>query len=85
MVKNNIFCTKEQKGRIMRRLVEETRNYKRLLLDGIKIYFEDCQWVLCIPDSERELFHVNAEAKNRATAEELVKDFTSRIKKFQEN
>jgi mannose-1-phosphate guanylyltransferase / phosphomannomutase len=85
MVKNNIFCTREQKGRIMRRLVEESQGYKRQLLDGIKIFFEDCEWVLCIPDSERELFHVNAEAKNRATAERYVKEYSNKIIKFQEN
>ena len=85
MVKNNIYCNREQKGRIMRRLVEESQGHKRQLLDGIKIFLDDCRWVLCIPDSERELFHINAEAKNRSAAEQLVKEYSNKIIKFQDN
>jgi mannose-1-phosphate guanylyltransferase/phosphomannomutase len=85
MAKNNIYCTKEQKGKIMRKLVEESEGMKRQLLDGIKIFYEPFKWVLCIPDSEREIFHVNAEGKTRKTAEKLVKEFTGKINYFREN
>ena len=87
MVKNNIACTKEQKGIIMRRLVEDSEGKERVMIDGIKIFSdgEGYEWVLCIPDSEREIFHVNAEAKNRRTAEKLVKEFSRKIKKYQKN
>ncbi len=82
MAKNNIFCTKEQKGKIMRKLVEDSEEMKRELIDGIKIFFDTYKWVLCIPDSERELFHVNSEAKTRKAAEELVKEFSNKIQKY---
>lgn len=84
MVKNNVFCSKEHKGKIMRRLVEESEGQKRHLIDGIKIFINDHKWVLCIPDSEREIFHVNAEAKTQKAAEELVRMYSNKIKKFQE-
>ena len=82
MAKNNIFCTKEQKGKIMRKLVEESEGMVRQLIDGIKIFFEPYRWVLCIPDSERELFHVNAEAKTKKSAEELLKTYSNKIKNY---
>ena len=85
MSKANIFCSKEQKGKIMRRLVEESEGKKRQLIDGIKIYFEQYKWVLCIPDSERELFHINAEARTKKAAEELVKEYTKKINKNNNN
>jgi len=85
MAKNNLFCTKDQKGKIMRKLVEESEGKKRQLIDGIKIFFDDYKWVLCIPDSERELFHVNAEAKTKKAANELVKEYSNKIKKYHEN
>jgi mannose-1-phosphate guanylyltransferase/phosphomannomutase len=85
MAKNNIYCTKEQKGKIMRRLVEESEGMERRLIDGIKIIYEPYKWVLCIPDSEREIFHVNAEGKTRKTAEKLVKEFTGKINYYREN
>lgn len=85
MAKNNIFCTKDQKGKIMRKLVEESEGKKRQLIDGIKIFFDTHKWVLCIPDSERELFHVNAEAKTQKAADELVKVYSNKIKKYHES
>jgi mannose-1-phosphate guanylyltransferase/phosphomannomutase len=87
MTKNNIPCTREQKGIIMRRLVEDTEERERLLIDGIKIFSgeDGNEWVLCIPDSEREIFHVNAEAKTKKAAEKLVKEFTKKIKKYQKS
>ncbi|HMT11653.1 MAG TPA: hypothetical protein PKA39_08525 [Ignavibacteria bacterium] len=85
MAKNNVFCTLDLKGKIMRRLVEDSEGQRRQMIDGIKIFFDDLTWVLCIPDSEREIFHVNAEAKTRKKAETLVKEYSAKIKKYQES
>src|SRR3990172_3625399 len=82
MSKNNLFCSKDQKGKIMRRLVEESEGTRRQLIDGIKIFFDEYKWVLCIPDSEREIFHVNAEAKTQKAADELVKNYSAKIKNY---
>jgi mannose-1-phosphate guanylyltransferase/phosphomannomutase len=85
MTKQNLTCTKEQKGRIMRMLVEESSEQKRQMIDGIKIFFGDSKWVLCIPDSEREIFHVNAEAKTKKAAYELKNKYAAKISKLQQN
>jgi mannose-1-phosphate guanylyltransferase/phosphomannomutase len=71
----------------MRRLVEDSEGRKRLMIDGIKIFSDEegYGWVLCIPDSEREIFHVNAEAKTKRAAEKLVKEFSRKIKKYRKN
>lgn len=82
MAKNNVICLLDQKGKIMRKLVEDSEGKKRQMIDGIKIFFDDFTWVLCIPDSERELFHVNAEAKTLKRAKQLVKEYTLKIKKY---
>jgi mannose-1-phosphate guanylyltransferase/phosphomannomutase len=65
--------------------VEESEGKNRQLIDGIKIFFGENEWVLCIPDSEREIFHVNAEAKTKSKAEKLVKEYTKKINIYQEN
>jgi len=82
MAKNNVFCSLDQKGKIMRRLVEDSEGLRRQMIDGIKIFFDEYTWVLCIPDSEREIFHVNAEAKTHKRAEQLVKEYSQKIKKY---
>jgi len=56
MAKKNIFCTKEQKGKIMRKLVEESEGKTRQLIDGIKIFFGKHEWVLCIPIVKERYF-----------------------------
>jgi len=85
MKKNNMFCSKEHKGKIMRKLVEESEGKQRQLIDGVKIFFDRYKWVLCIPDSEREIFHVNAEARTQKAADELVREYSNRIKKYHDN
>lgn len=85
MAKYNLYCTKEQKGRIMRRLVEESDKSPKQLIDGVKIFFDEFKWVLCLPDSEREIFHINAEGKTRKTAENLVKKYTNKINQYRQS
>lgn len=82
MAKNNVYCSLDMKGKIMRKIVEDSEDKKRQMIDGIKIFYDEYTWVLCIPDSEREIFHVNAEAKTRKRAELLVKEYSAKIKKF---
>jgi len=82
MCKANLHCSKEQKGKVMRMLVEESEGMERQLIDGIKIFFGKHEWVLCIPDSERDIFHVNAEAPSLREAKRLVKQYSNKINRF---
>lgn len=76
--KINLPCSWEQKGFIMRRLMETTENMNRELIDGIKIFKKD-SWVIVLPDRARPLFHINAESPQPATSEALVKQFSQNI------
>jgi mannose-1-phosphate guanylyltransferase/phosphomannomutase len=82
MTKHNLFCTKEFKGRIMRKLVEDSEGRNRQLIDGIKIFYAKNRWVLCIPDSERDIFHINAEAKSQTEADKLVRLYSNKISRW---
>ncbi|MBW3641344.1 MAG: mannose-1-phosphate guanyltransferase [Actinobacteria bacterium] len=67
----------EQKGAVMRTLVEEVRR-PLVLLDGVKVLFED-GWVLALPDPEEPLTHVWAEAQSDARASQRVEQYVTRI------
>lgn len=87
MVREHVFCPWELKGKIMRLLIDETKDKERELIDGVKIYEKkkgDIPWVIVIPDEDRALFHVNAEAQNVEEAQELTRKYTGKIKKWQE-
>ncbi len=79
MVKKNLDCPWSEKGGIMRKLIELTKNEKRETLDGIKVHYDDGAWVLLLPDKERPLFHINAESDSKDVAQSLVESFESRI------
>ncbi|MCK5833348.1 NTP transferase domain-containing protein [bacterium] len=57
-----VKCPFEKMGMVMRRLIEETNDCPRDIIDGVRIYTQD-SWVLIIPDSEHPVFHLIAEAK----------------------
>ena len=64
-------CPWEQKGTVMREVVERAQGDRVELIDGVKIYHGE-DWVLVIPDHEQPVVHVWAEsdsdAKTRALA-----------------
>ncbi|OGX68209.1 MAG: hypothetical protein A2189_07460 [Paenibacillus sp. RIFOXYA1_FULL_44_5] len=83
MCKKNVSCPWTEKGKIMRTLLEESRNHRVELIDGIKIFHEaEAGWSLIIPDSEEPLFRVLASANNSETAEKLALMYTKKIEHY---
>ncbi|OIN98726.1 hypothetical protein AUJ66_00530 [Candidatus Desantisbacteria bacterium CG1_02_38_46] len=86
MVREHVFCPWETKGKIMRLLIDDTKDKNRELIEGIKVYEEEknsTPWVIIIPDEDRALFHVNAEAQTIEEAQELARKYVSKIKEWQ--
>jgi mannose-1-phosphate guanylyltransferase/phosphomannomutase len=79
--KRNINCSWEHKGKVMRRIMKDSEGTKRDLVDGIKIYFDAGRTgsVLLIPDKERPLFHINAEALDQQAANTIATEYESRV------
>lgn len=78
MVREHLACPWEMKGTVIRRLLEEESKSKILALDGVKVYF-DHSWVLVLPDKDRPLLHVNAEAENEEIARRMVELYLKKI------
>ena len=83
MVQEHVPCQWEMKGAIMRNLIEATKEERVELLDGIKI-FQDGGWVIVVPDGDRPLFHVCAEASTEAQARELANRYLDLIRTWQD-
>lgn len=79
MVKKNLDCPWSEKGTMMRRLIDFTKNEMRETVDGIKLHYDDGTWVHLLPDKERALFHINAESENQEMAQSAVDRFESKI------
>jgi mannose-1-phosphate guanylyltransferase/phosphomannomutase len=82
MAKRNVNCSWEHKGKVMRKIMRDSEGKRRDLVDGVKIHFDhdgaDAA-VLLLPDKERPLFHINAEARDKATADHLANQYERRI------
>lgn len=80
--KINLQCTREEKGRIMRQVMEHSMEYKQQLIDGVKIFLNETDIVLCIPDKARDLVHLNVESDSEEKAEQILEEYTKKIKTF---
>ncbi len=80
--KKHTACPWGAKGRVMRRLVEETKGKQVELLDGIKVYHED-GWALVLPDAEEPGYNVYSEGYSAEFAEELAEFYIEKINQLQ--
>ncbi|MBL0386289.1 NTP transferase domain-containing protein [Tumebacillus sp. ITR2] len=75
-------CPWEEKGKVMRLLIEETKGETVELLDGIKVFTEG-GWTLILPDSDGPMFQVYAQGVTKQKAEELADAFAVKIRDYQ--
>ncbi len=81
--RSQVACGWEKKGTVMRRLIEDTQGQKLDLVDGVKVW-QGKSWVLVLPDADKPLFHVDAEADSPQEAQNLIRSYAEKIKSWQE-
>jgi len=79
LVKRNVPCPKDLKGKVMRKIMEETNDNERVLIDGVKVIYDDDTSLLLLPDRARDIFHVDAESKSKSRATMLVAEFEQKL------
>ena len=71
----------EQKGMLMRTLVEQLKDQDLVLVDGVKVVHDD-GWALVLPDLEEPVTHVWAEATSDADARGRAQEYARRIRQL---
>lgn len=71
----------EQKGTVMRTLVERSADRTVLLVDGVKLVDGD-GWTLVLPDPEEPVTHVWAEGPSEAAARSRVEEQVARLRQL---
>jgi mannose-1-phosphate guanylyltransferase/phosphomannomutase len=71
----------EQKGTVMRTLVEMSKDRHVDLIDGVRVH-HDGGWALALPDPEEPVTHVWAEGATDADARSLAKEYARRIRQM---
>jgi mannose-1-phosphate guanylyltransferase/phosphomannomutase len=82
MVHEHVSCPWELKGTVMRHIIEEAKNQNAELIDGVKIHFDNDDWVLILPDVSRPIFHVNAESDSIEKATDLADRYIEMIREI---
>ena len=79
-----VACPWARKGAVMRRLIEETESEERQLVDGVKVWLGDAEWVLIIPHSHKPYFVITAEAPTDGAAEALIARYVGKVERWRD-
>jgi mannose-1-phosphate guanylyltransferase/phosphomannomutase len=74
-----VTCRWDLKGAVMRLMTERLRAGRISLVDGVKVFLDNSEWALVLPDAEEPLFHLYAEANTDQRAEELVAEYRNTL------
>jgi mannose-1-phosphate guanylyltransferase/phosphomannomutase len=76
-----VACPWEEKGRVMRMLAQDPQTERTRQIDGVK-HQSDGEWILVLPDADRPLFNVYAEAKDDNRAQMLVHEYADKLERM---
>lgn len=76
-----VKCAWEQKGTVMRVLVEQSKRGKTELIDGVKV-FQNGGWALVLPDPVDPVVHLYADAPTAMQADQLIEQYAGLIRKL---
>lgn len=82
MAHETVVTPWDQKGTVMRTLVEMSSNRNLEMIDGVKVIHDD-GWMLALPDPEEPLTHIWTEAPSQAEARALAQEYVRRIRQAQ--
>jgi mannose-1-phosphate guanylyltransferase/phosphomannomutase len=84
VTRSEVSCPWEAKGKVMRLLNQQYKDRRAEMIDGIKIPLGKQEWVLILPDPDYPKFHIYAEARTDAEAQELVGRYVRIVEGLQE-
>ena len=75
-------CAKEEKGKVMRKFMEENITYPQQLIDGVKIFFNKTDTVLCIPDKINDYVNVIVETSSPEKTNALLEEYKIKVENY---
>ena len=81
IVHETVVTPWEQKGTVMRSLVELSKDREVDLVDGVKVR-HDNGWALALPDPEEPVTHIWAEGDSDGDARRLAQEYARRIRQL---
>lgn len=77
-----IDCAQALKGKMMRKFLEDSKGKKSSILDGVKIWFKEHDWVLMLPDQYSDHLSLTIQAENDKDGEKYMQTYIDKIAKW---
>ncbi|MFC0473522.1 sugar phosphate nucleotidyltransferase [Halalkalibacter kiskunsagensis] len=77
--KQEVDCQTQQKGIVMRKLMESLKGKNVELIDGMKVRHQEGSWTFIVPDQDQATFTVYAQSKDGAHAKQLAGEYIEQI------
>ena len=74
-----IECSQALKGKMMRKFLEDAKNKKSSSVDGIKIWENESDWILMIPDQYSEHLNIYIQAKDEDAGQKIYEKYSTKI------
>ena len=74
-----ISCTQALKGKMMRKFLEDAKGKKSSSTDGVKIWLDETDWILMIPDQYGDHLNLFIQAKDEANGKEIIQEYEEKI------
>jgi mannose-1-phosphate guanylyltransferase/phosphomannomutase len=81
LVHETVVTPWDQKGAVMRSLIEQSKDRDITLVDGVKVVHDD-GWALALPDPEEPYTHIWAEGSSDNEARQLAQEYSRRIRQM---
>ena len=75
-------CTHALKGKMMRKFLQESRGKKSSTIDGVKIWENESDWILMIPDQYSNHLKLYIQAKDKETGEKIYNKYLDKISEW---
>lgn len=79
--RKEVECGWNEKGKVIRKIIQEHYGSRIEMLDGVKVYNEN-GWVLVLPDAERPVCSVIGEGFSEEFAEELTNIYARKVREI---
>ncbi len=74
-----IECSQALKGKMMRKFLEDSKGKKASTADGVKIWENDTDWILMIPDQYSDHLNIYIQAKDETSANIIYEEYSKKI------
>ena len=74
-----IACSQALKGKMMRKFLEDAKGKRSSSSDGVKIWLNETDWILMIPDQYSDHLNLFVQAKNRESGDAIIQEYTEKI------